>query len=279
MSDRPWMPLDIEDYLSDTHHLSAAEHGAYMLLIMRYWKDGGLPADERLIMRQTRLSPEQWTESRDVLAAFFEDGWRHKRIDTELAKATDIIGKRRAAAEAKHKRSKPDASAEQVQSTSTDTGVPPVTKNPPSSLRSDGDARRGTNPIIVLQSEVDAASAQRWVTHLEDKGKKPSTAQAEELCGVLRQVKAAGGNPAEALRFAIKKGWVSLELEYLRNNGFPLPKTAPAVVSEAVAQWPLEKWRLMVTNWQQTGDWNPSLGPKPGEPGCRVPPELLKDAA
>lgn len=127
MSNRAWMPLHIEAYMADTLHLSAAEHGAYMLLIMRYWKDGGLPADERMIQRYSRLSSEQWTESRDVLAAFFDEGWKHKRIDAELAKADEIIEKRRNAANKRHTESKPDASAVHVQSKSTDTGALPRT--------------------------------------------------------------------------------------------------------------------------------------------------------
>src|SRR5690606_353713 len=120
MSARPWMPLDIDDYLADTQHLSAAEHGAYMLLIMRYWKDGGLPADERMVQRYSKLTTEQWAESRDVLAAFFEDGWKHRRIDAELARAAEIIGKRKAAAERRHSAS--NAHAVHVQSKSTYAG-------------------------------------------------------------------------------------------------------------------------------------------------------------
>lgn len=139
MVDRPWMPLYIGDYLKDTGHLSVEEHGAYLLLIMRYWEDGGLPADERLIQRYSRMSAVQWTESRDVLAALFDDGWKHGRIDAEIAKAEEIIGKRRAAAEQRH--SKSNAHAEQVQSNSSDTGVPQSHKQP-SSLRSDGEARK-----------------------------------------------------------------------------------------------------------------------------------------
>jgi len=72
MSNRAWMPLSIDDYMADTGHLTASEHGAYLLLIMRYWKDGGLPDDERLIQRYARLSPEQWEESRDRLLSLFD---------------------------------------------------------------------------------------------------------------------------------------------------------------------------------------------------------------
>lgn len=128
-SNRAWMPLHIENYLADTGHLTAAEHGAYMLLIMSYWRDGGLPVDERLIQRMSRLSKDEWAESRDIIAALFQDGWKHKRIDEELAKADEIIEKRRNAALGRHAKSKSDASAVHVQSKSTDTGVPPRTNN------------------------------------------------------------------------------------------------------------------------------------------------------
>jgi hypothetical protein len=72
MSNRAWMPLHIENYLADTGHLTAAEHGAYMLLIMTYWRDGGLPEDERLIARIARLSKDEWAESRERILPLFE---------------------------------------------------------------------------------------------------------------------------------------------------------------------------------------------------------------
>ena len=122
MSSPPWMPFNVGDYLADTGHLTVSEHGAYMLLIMRYWQDGGLPADEKLVARYAHMNAEQWAESRDVLAALFDEGWSHKRINAELAKAAEIIGKRSNAAKARH--AKTPASAVHVDSTSSYTGVP-----------------------------------------------------------------------------------------------------------------------------------------------------------
>lgn len=124
MSNRAWMPLHLDAYLADTGHLTTLEHGAYLLLIMHYWRNGSLPDDERMIARIARLSKDEWAESRDVLATLFREGWKHKRIDEELAKADDIIAKRKAAAGAMHSKrtAKADAPAEQMQSTCSDTG-------------------------------------------------------------------------------------------------------------------------------------------------------------
>lgn len=138
-------------------------------------------------------------------------------------------------------------------------------REPPNPL----ERKRHANPIVILQSEVDPMTAQKWVSHCEEKGKRPSSHQAEAMCGVLREIRAAGGNPTEAVQLAIRKGWVSLELEYLTNSGFKMAK-AP------VAQQ--EDWAGRLEVWRQ-GTWAPAWGPKPGERNCRVPPELLHDAA
>jgi uncharacterized protein YdaU (DUF1376 family) len=83
------MPLYIADYLADTAHLSTAEHGAYLLLIMHYWTKGSLPKDEESIRRVTRMTNRQWSQSRDVLRSLFGAEWRHKRCDHEIAQAVE----------------------------------------------------------------------------------------------------------------------------------------------------------------------------------------------
>lgn len=178
MSNRAWMPLHITDYLADTGHLNAAEHGAYLMLIMHYWQNGALPADERLLARLARMSKPEWEESRDVLAMLFGPGWTHKRIDAELAKADEIIEKRRNAALGRHAKSKEGASAVHMQSTSTDTGVPPRTLNQVAKEEPNGSSKkRGCRlpPDFVpdigfaisigltrSQAENEAAKFQEW---------------------------------------------------------------------------------------------------------------------
>lgn len=170
MSKKPWMPFDIGDYQRDTGHLSVAEHGAYLMLIMHYWVNGGLPDDERMIARLSRMSPDQWAESRDILAGLFRDGWRHKRIDEELSKADEIIGKRKAAANARHSGSKRDAHAELVDSTCTDTGVPPSPSPEPREEK--------PRPPVTVAEEARAFFDELWAAFPQNPTSSEAKAEA-----------------------------------------------------------------------------------------------------
>ena len=100
----PYMPLFVADYLADTAHLTAAEHGAYLMLVMNYWQRGKpLPADDRKLARIARMSDAEWADSRDTLAEFFveADGvWSHKRVEAEIAVAEEKTVKAKKAARA-----------------------------------------------------------------------------------------------------------------------------------------------------------------------------------
>jgi uncharacterized protein YdaU (DUF1376 family) len=94
---RPWMPLYIADYIKDTSHLRALESGAYLHLIMAYWVSGKLPNDDRQLATIAKLTDREWKACKAVLSEFFGPDWSsHKRIDKEIAKATEISDKRRA---------------------------------------------------------------------------------------------------------------------------------------------------------------------------------------
>lgn len=121
-----WMPLYIGDYLADTMHLGGAEHGAYLLLIMHYWRNGPLPDDDRMLAAIARTERKEWMSGvGSVVRQFFslEDSrLHHKRIDSELARAMQNSSKRRDAANARWQqaRCKTDANASDVQSERND---------------------------------------------------------------------------------------------------------------------------------------------------------------
>ena len=91
---RPWMPLYVGDYLGDTGHLTTAQHGAYLLLMMHYWRKGELPDDDRQLSKITKLPLKTWCDTRPILQDFFHSGWRHKRIDAELERMVRLSEKR-----------------------------------------------------------------------------------------------------------------------------------------------------------------------------------------
>jgi uncharacterized protein YdaU (DUF1376 family) len=91
---RAWMPLYVGDYLGDTGHLSTTQHGAYLLLMMHYWRKGELPDDDKQLAAITKLPLRVWQDSRETLQAFFYEGWKHKRIDTELARMEKVSARR-----------------------------------------------------------------------------------------------------------------------------------------------------------------------------------------
>jgi uncharacterized phage protein (TIGR02220 family) len=96
MAALPYMQFYVADYLADTMHLSTEEHGAYLLLIMNYWRRGK-PLDGRngRLASVVRMSNERWDSVEHTLREFFvvdEDGqWVHPRIEDELEKAQSRI--------------------------------------------------------------------------------------------------------------------------------------------------------------------------------------------
>jgi DNA modification methylase len=79
----PWMPLYVADYLADTRRLSTLEHGAYMLLIMDYWRNGNLPEDDVTLARIAGLNERDWLLIRGNIEKLFLPGWNARQARDE----------------------------------------------------------------------------------------------------------------------------------------------------------------------------------------------------
>jgi len=103
MATVPYMRLYVGDYLGDTMHLSTLEHGAYLLLIMHYWKTQE-PIEISRIPAICGLTKKQFNGMKSELLSFFGDAElgkvRHHRVDHELLKVQQASKKAKAAGKA-----------------------------------------------------------------------------------------------------------------------------------------------------------------------------------
>lgn len=95
----PFMQLYVADYLGDTRHLTTEQHGAYLLLLMTMWRQGGkLPNDSAKLARIAGVSARRWhLVAVDVMPFFTvcDDGTiTQKRLEREHQKAVSISQKR-----------------------------------------------------------------------------------------------------------------------------------------------------------------------------------------
>ncbi len=129
------------------------------------------------------------------------------------------------------------------------------------------------NPIIALQSVLDPLNAKRFADHCAGKGRKLSVETAEMIAADLREFHVSGGNPVAAIDLAIKRGWTAIDLEWLRNAGLKSNARPGAPLASP------NEWTARITVFRQSRTWNSSWGPMPGDPGCEVPPEFLREHA
>lgn len=104
-----WMRFNIGDYLADTMDLSTYQHGIYILLIMHYFRRGGLPApdDKAALARIAKTPMRQWLSQSDPVMQLFQviDGrFKHKRIDAEIQHSRDIAEAKKHGATEMHRR-------------------------------------------------------------------------------------------------------------------------------------------------------------------------------
>ena len=210
----PRMSLHIGDYRKDTGHLRAAQHGAYLLLIMHYWTKGSLPNDDRQLASIACMTDREWKQSRAILAEFFGTDWSHKRIDAELEAAKEAY-ERRAAAGHKGGRAK----AEGKQSSSIATPEPPAMLKQPLTL----------TPLPDGSSRVESAGA--------------GAGLSDEAGNLVGEILIAAKQDPEGL-LAVGGHY---QIQTWRNQGVPLEVIRIACVTAArKAKGTIKSWNYFI---------------------------------
>jgi uncharacterized protein YdaU (DUF1376 family) len=214
-----WMPLYIGDYLADTSRLTTEQHGAYLLLLMDYWRSGRLPDNDQVLAQITKLSSDAWSNARAMLEQFFsiEDGyWIHKRVEQELSQAVDNKTKnhQRAvdAANARWKKQQNDATS------NANSNAQAMLKQCPSPSPS-------PSKLLIKDITPDGVSESVFNDYLKIRKaqKKPWTATAQKL--MESEAKKAGISLQDAMELCCARGWIGFKAEWA-NSQNPVSKKA-----------------------------------------------------
>jgi uncharacterized protein YdaU (DUF1376 family) len=230
-----WMPLFIGDYLAETSRLTTEQHGAYMLLIMDYWRNGPPPDDPQVLAQIARLTLDAWSNAQAMLKHIFsiEDGvWRHKRIDAELLAAKENHGKAqvkaKAAADARWGKSAKNAPSNAPSNAQAMLEECPSPSPSPIPITSKTKSKAKATPpaSLAMLSEVDPQVAADFVA-IRAKQKAPITQTA--IDGIAREAGKAGLTLEGALRICCERSWRGFKAEWVTPDairGSPLPPRA-----------------------------------------------------
>lgn len=214
--------FNIADYRKDTAHLSRLEHSIYRDLIDWYYLDEKpIPKETQSVTRRLRLATKEEADAlNNVLNDFFflcELGWKHKRIDVEIA---DYHYKCEKNKENGKKGGRPKSILEPEKTQSVNLANPneselnpnhkPITSNhKPINKES-----KKENPFLL----PDWINSEDWDLWMKSRKKKMIPAQMQKQVEKLRKWKDAGQDYAGALENAAANGYTGL---FLPDNKSP----------------------------------------------------------
>lgn len=280
MSAFPSLPLFTDAYLADTRHLTAQEHGAYLLLLMMAWRmpDCRLPNDDAKLAKWACVDARTWKRIKPTVMAFWtlaEDHWSQSRLSRER----EFVSKR---ADVARENGKQGGRPKPQNYNGSD--------NPAGSLRVTQQKAPSPKPLVKepIAQQPNAASAALPSDWLE------RSLDANGIAGFREERSIGLMNPAAIVGlleagFDFERDWLaSIRAKpnpQAKTWGYFVPQTRDFAATKArVASVPKplpqgEDWNLRLEVFRKNGTWIPAWGERPGEPGCRVPAELLTRAA
>lgn len=200
------------DYAKDAGHLDMLEHGAYGLLLDRYYTtEEPIPAGDIYRVTRAKSKTEKDAVNR-VLSEFFRlvDGlWINKRADQEIERFRDKQAKAKASADARWAKHKPscetDANAMRTHSEGNAPRARSSHQSPDSKRNlSSGQAPNTSEEGAPWSPETSPAWAAFEAHHQQTR--KWSLPRAHQAKGQLRAIAKDGGNPEAVLEWALTRG-------------------------------------------------------------------------
>ena len=207
-----WMPLYIGDYLADTARLTTEQHGAYLLLLMDYWRSGRLPDNDQVLAQISKLSPDAWSNAKAMLMQFFsiKDGfWIHTRVEKELALAMENKAKM-------HDRASKAAQArwDKQQNYATSNAQAMLKQCPSPSPSPSPTSLTTTIKTITPEGVSDSIFKDYMEVRKAKKAKWTQTA----LKGLVRESEKANISLQEAMQLCCERGWGGFKADWLKDK-------------------------------------------------------------
>ena len=215
-----WMPVYIGDYLSATTRLTTEQHGAYLLLLMDYWKNGPPPDDDRVLAQITRMSENAWSNARSILEQFFkvsENKWTHVRVERELvdAEKRKTTANLRAKAGAQARWAKTNASS--ITQAMPDPMLADASSPSPSPSPSSKERKTKTKPSVVERPpDVDEKVWQDYMAT-----RKTAITQTG-LALLEKEAQKAGITLEAALSECTLRGWTGFKAEWVQRKALTM---------------------------------------------------------
>ena len=283
MAEFPHMPLSTDAYLADTTHLRPIEHGVYLMLLMVAWRMPGtprLPNDDRLLAKYAGVNRSTWVSMRETILAFWQlgdDGFLTQKKQLKVHQHVQKVSREAREKSAKRWGPKPlkdnvtgDAAAyaddmpEGMQPKPYTSYTPKVPKGGKSAAKGYGDE---TDPLFAdFNTNV-------WLKRWQRKGHVPLdafrayarlTAAQREACKT-----ALPGAARSIVASASEEKYRPMLASWINRRGWEADAGAKTTSSGP-------DWQAWITAFKtDPANWIATLGPRPGEPGCRVPREFL----
>jgi len=207
-----WMPLYIGDYLADTARLTTEQHGAYLLLLMDYWRSGRLPDNDQVLAQITKLSPDAWSNAKAMLMQFFniKDGfWIHTRVEKELNLAMENKAKM-------HDRASKAAQArwDKQQNDATSNAQAMLMQCPSPSPSPSPTSLTTTTKTITPEGVSESIFKDYMEVRKAKKAKWTETA----LKGLVRESEKANISLQEAMQICCERGWIGFKADWVKEK-------------------------------------------------------------
>jgi uncharacterized protein YdaU (DUF1376 family) len=285
MAQFPAFPLWTDAYLADTGHLTTIEHGAYLLLLVTMWRNGGeLPNDDKELARYARMTSGQWLRIRPRLMRFFtvsSDSITQGRLTDELVAVKQKSAKQSDSARAKWRknRDKRHASADAEMPV---RDIPDASQNDASQTLNLKEEDKSSS--ILSETSSDAVSMKAETRKYPDDfeafwqpyPRSPNMSKAKAAAGWKRLSSSERKACVEAVgpykAFLASKAdhptmHAATFINEKRFEGFRAEPPKPA--DDSV-------WVKRLDHGRSKSQWFPQWGPMPGHPDSRVPRHLIK---